>query len=155
MLIVKFPKNNYLPLLNLNEMEKKTVKVSVKSLNEMAVRIPKTIKEAMDYEGHGEFNDQYDDVDVDMDVNGVDSAIGVNTPDQEEKPAMEGGMDVKGFIDDIRKKSLKGMAQLADTPDDPSYETLKRIWQICDKAYADNKQAAPGQQPGTGNNMQQ
>ena len=130
-------------------MKNKTVKVNMKSLNEMAMRMPKTIKEAMDYEDHGEFRDEFDDIE-DSHEDGVDSAIGVNTPsmEPERKPEMDGGMDVKAFIDDIRKKSLKGMAQLADTPDDPSYETLKRIWQICDKSYADNKQAAPGQQPG-------
>jgi len=37
------------------------------------------------------------------------------------------------FVDDIRKKSLKGMAQLADNPDDERYQLLKKIWQICDK----------------------
>lgn len=26
------------------------------------------------------------------------------------------------------------MAELADTPEDPNYENLKRIWQLCDKA---------------------
>ena len=130
-------------------MNKKTVKVSVKSLNEMATRIPKTIKEAMDYENHGEFRDEFSDLENSHE-DSVDSAIGVNTPsmEPERKPEIDGEMDVKAFIDDIRKKSLKGMAQLAETPDDPSYETLKRIWQICDKSYADNKQAAPGQQPG-------
>lgn len=127
-------------------MKNKTVKVSMRSLNEMTTRMPKTIREAMDYEDRGEFRDEFDDLDNDN----VDSAIGVNTPsmEPERKPEMDGGMDVKAFIDDIRKKSLKGMAQLADTPDDPLYETLKRIWQICDKSYADNKQTAPGQQPG-------
>ena len=37
------------------------------------------------------------------------------------------------IVDDIRKKSLKGMAQLADNPDDERYQLLKKIWQICDK----------------------
>lgn len=62
----------------------------------------------------------------------------------EEKQGQSSAMDVKAFIDDIRKKSLRGMAQLADTPDDPLYDVLKRIWQTCDKAYNDQKENAMG-----------
>ena len=42
-------------------------------------------------------------------------------------------LNVEEFVDDIRKKSLRGMAQLADNPDDERYQLLKKIWQICDK----------------------
>lgn len=42
-------------------------------------------------------------------------------------------LNVEQFVDDIRKKSLRGMAQLAETPDDERYQLLKKIWQICDK----------------------
>ena len=52
----------------------------------------------------------------------------------EDEPEVEGeGMDVMAFVDDIRKKSLKGMAALAENPDDERYQLLKKIWQICDK----------------------
>jgi hypothetical protein len=56
-------------------------------------------------------------------------------------------MDVMAFVDDIRKKSLKGMAQLAENPDDERYQLLKKIWQICDKK--------PEQQQQQPNNPQQ
>ena len=42
-------------------------------------------------------------------------------------------LNVEQFVDDIRKKSLRGMAQLAENPDDERYQLLKKIWQICDK----------------------
>lgn len=42
-------------------------------------------------------------------------------------------LNVEQFVDDIRKKSLRGMAQLAETPEDERYQLLKKIWQICDK----------------------
>ena len=40
-------------------------------------------------------------------------------------------------IDDIRKMSLRAMAELADNPQDRYYENLKRIWQLCDKAVTE------------------
>jgi len=42
-------------------------------------------------------------------------------------------LNIEQFVDDIRKKSLRGMAQLAETPEDERYQLLKKIWQICDK----------------------
>ena len=51
-------------------------------------------------------------------------------------------------IGDWGKKSLKGMAQLADNPDDERYQLLKKIWQICDKKPEQQTAfSAPGQQP--------
>ena len=63
----------------------------------------------------------------------------VDTPEQPmpgDMPEDKGGEDalnVEQFVDDIRKKSLRGMAQLAENPDDERYQLLKKIWQICDK----------------------
>lgn len=51
---------------------------------------------------------------------------------QEEKDGAD-ALNVEQFVDDIRKKSLRGMAQLAENPDDERYQLLKKIWQICDK----------------------
>ena len=44
------------------------------------------------------------------------------------------------LIDNIRKQALRAMASLADTPQSPEYENLKRIWQLCDKAVNEKEQ---------------
>ena len=53
--------------------------------------------------------------------------------DMPEEKGEDDALNVEQFVDDIRKKSLRGMAQLADNPDDERYQLLKKIWQICDK----------------------
>ena len=53
--------------------------------------------------------------------------------DMGEEKEGEDSLNVEQFVDDIRKKSLRGMAQLAENPDDERYQLLKKIWQICDK----------------------
>lgn len=63
---------------------------------------------------------------VDMAMNDVSDM----PEDKEEGPD---SLNVEQFVDDIRKKSLRGMAQLAENPDDERYQLLKKIWQICDK----------------------
>ena len=37
------------------------------------------------------------------------------------------------LIDDIRKKALRAMADLADTPEDENYIMLKKVWQMTDR----------------------
>lgn len=53
--------------------------------------------------------------------------------DMPEEKGEGDALNVEQFVDDIRKKSLRGMAQLAENPDDERYQLLKKIWQICDK----------------------
>lgn len=81
--------------------------------------MPKSINEALNFE----------DFEGDDEMMGDDEMI----DNHEEEKHEDTGMDVMAFVDDIRKKSLKGMAQLADNPDDERYQLLKKIWQICDK----------------------
>lgn len=104
-------------------MKKNTIKNNIKHLETISSRMPKTINEAIN------FNED-DDMDM-MD----DELMGDEPMSDEpmEEPQADTGMDVMAFVDDIRKKSLKGMAQLADNPDDERYQLLKKIWQICDK----------------------
>ena len=98
---------------------------NISACKQFAAKMPKTINEAINFEES--------EPDYEMD----------REPEMEpEHEEGEHGMDVMAFVDEIRKKSLKGMAQLADKPDDPLYEILKRIWQTCDKAYSDQKQAS-------------
>ena len=82
-------------------------------------------------------------------------------PVEEPEEKGEESMDIMAFVDDIRKKSLKGMASLAETPDDERYQLLKKIWQICDKkpeqqtAFGNPANAQPQQGQMQGQMMQQ
>jgi len=54
--------------------------------------------------------------------------------------------EIKPLIDQIRVLALQGVAKLANNPTSPSYDTLKRVWMLLDKA-AEN--AAKEQKQGT------
>ncbi len=120
--------------------------MTIAQAGRMCKRMPKTIREAIDYEGRGSMGME------DADQFGEEEMMH-DEPKKSGADFGEGGMDVMEFVDDIRKKSLKGMAQLADNPDDERYQLLKKIWQICDKkpeqqtAFS-NPNARPEQQKG-------
>ena len=42
--------------------------------------------------------------------------------------------EVKPMIDQIRKMALQGISKLAEHPESETYNTLKKIWQLVDKA---------------------
>lgn len=104
-------------------MKKNVIQENIKKLKNISSKLPKTINEAIN------FNED-DDIDM-MDDEPMEYEPMGDEPMEE--PQADNGMDVMAFVDDIRKKSLKGMAQLADNPDDERYQLLKKIWQICDK----------------------
>lgn len=62
---------------------------------------------------------------------------GEDTPKEEDQTVKEPG--VKSIIDNIRKLSLQGIQQMYNDPSSVEYDTLKKIWQLCDKAV-DSKQ---------------
>jgi len=102
-------------------MKKKTIKENIQQMKKVSSKMPKSINEAINF---GE--QPYEE---DEELMGDELTDEPETQDEPE----EKGMDVMQFVDDIRKKSLRGMAQLADNPDDERYQLLKKIWQICDK----------------------
>lgn len=120
---------------------KRTLKENIKDIKKITSTMPKTLNEMMEFEGN---DPAYIPDEEEMQAPVEEPAAEVE-PEEEPKPHSD-TMDVKAFVDDIRKKSLKGMAQLADNPDDVLYDILKRIWQICDKAYNDQKQQLMQQQ---------
>lgn len=102
-------------------MRRNSIKTTLDEIKDISRKAPKTISEALAFE----------DSPVDMDIDEpVDAEKTSMTPD----PPKESRMRPEELINDIRKKSLRAMAELADTPEDPNYENLKRIWQLCDKA---------------------
>ena len=54
---------------------------------------------------------------------------------------MQSGNEEKArkLIDNIRKQALRAMADLADNPESPEYENLKRIWSLCDRAVSEKQ----------------
>ena len=76
--------------------------------------MPKTINEAINFSEGSDSDDM--DVPTEPEMEYVPA----------QKPMDNNGseMDVMAFIDDIRKKSLKGMAQLADNPEDSVTKSL-------------------------------
>lgn len=100
-------------------MKKNSIKENLDVIKKIARKSPKTINEALNFENDEIDLDKTDDI--------------PQTPLKPETKA-DGGLRPEELINDIRKKSLRAMAELADTPEDPNYENLKRIWQLCDKA---------------------
>lgn len=122
-------------------MKKNSLKENINHLRNISSKMPKTINEAINFE-------ENDDLDM-MDNEPVeDEPIDAAAEEAPIEKHEDSGMDVMAFVDDIRKKSLKGMAQLADNPDDERYQLLKKIWQICDKKPEQQTAfSAPGQKP--------
>lgn len=104
-------------------MKKNVIQENIKKLKNISSKLPKTINEAINFNEDDDM-DMIDDEPMEYEPMGDEPM---------EEPQADNGMDVMAFVDDIRKKSLKGMAQLADNPDDERYQLLKKIWQICDK----------------------
>ena len=109
-------------------MKDNSLKRNLKICNAYARKTPKTINEAMAFE-----------TDDDL-IASDEMESGVEEPEVgQEQEIQPGKLNVEAFVDDIRKKALKGMAELAEDPESPSYQILKKIWQICDKKPEDQR----------------
>jgi len=95
---------------------------NIKQMKNVVSRMPKSINESIYFEDD-------DMMDGNEELITDDEGMEDNHMEKQE----ETGLNVTQFVDDIRKKSLRGMAQLADNPDSEEYQLLKKIWQICDK----------------------
>lgn len=113
---------------------KKTWKQNISEIKSLANKLPKTLNESLALEGMmGEGEPMPEEMPQE---DGPQFEPGAEEPEvPEQEPAEEAGdsLNVEEFVDDIRKKSLRGMASLAENPDDERYQLLKKIWQICDK----------------------
>lgn len=104
-------------------------KNNINNIKKLSSRIPKSINEAIN------FNDiemeDYDMMDDETMEEPVEEPIGNSEPSD---------MGADELINDIRKKALKAMANLADTPEDPNYEVLKKIFMMLDKAVSEKQE---------------
>lgn len=126
-------------------MKKNNIQRNIASMKKISSKMPKSINEAINF-------NESEDMDLDMMNEPIDNDEMDAAPMEEPEPETS-GMDVMAFVDDIRKKSLKGMAELAENPDDERYQLLKKIWQICDKkpeqqtAFGSHQPNQPNQRP--------
>lgn len=110
-------------------MKKNTMKTNITKIKNISSKMPKTINEAIN------FNE-----DDDMDI--MDEPMDDEMDFQEEEPIEEPSSDMgaDALLSDIRKKAINGMAKLADTPEDPNYEMLKKIFLMLDKAVSEKQE---------------
>lgn len=106
--------------------------ININNIKKLSSRIPKSINEAIN------FNDiemmENEEMDM-MDDEAMEEPI-------EEPIVNSESSDISAdeLINDIRKKALKAMANLADTPEDPNYEVLKKIFMMLDKAVSEKQE---------------
>lgn len=110
---------------NHNIMKVTKTNKAINEIKKMSAKYPKSIKEALD------FNQLENEEDMDFEDEPM--------PEEEEMPE-KGGINIENFITTMRKQSLDIMSELADTPDDPVYDFAKKIWQLAEKAYNDQKE---------------
>ena len=112
---------------------KKTVKRNLAEMCNLTKNMPKTINEVLNFEAA---DDELDD-------------FGTEMPAEEEAPVEEPAAEQEApdvhknaaqLIDDIRKRALRAMADLADSPESPEYINLKAIWRLCDKTVSEKQE---------------
>lgn len=110
-------------------MRKKiTIKENIGTLRKISKRIPKTINEAINYEGYDD--EMMDDEPMDDDV---EEPVAQSAAEPDEA-------NIDNFIANMRKESLGIMKKLADDPDNSVYQFAKKIFQLADKAHEDQKE---------------
>lgn len=110
-------------------MKKNTMKTNITKIKNISSKMPKTINEAINFNEDDDMDIMDEPMDDDMDF-------------QEEEPIEEPSSDMgaDALLSDIRKKAINGMAKLADTPEDPNYEMLKKIFLMLDKAVSEKQE---------------
>ena len=108
---------------------KKNTPNNLKAIKNISSKMPKSINEAIN------FNDDmaYEGEDMEM----MDEPMDEPMEEPVEEPQ---GMGAEKLLADIRKMSINGLAKLADNPDDPNYEMLKKIFLMLDKAVSEKQE---------------
>ena len=128
---------------------KKNTSNNIKMIKNLSSKMPKTINEAIN------FNEEmaYDNEDMEM-MDDVPMEEPMNEPMEApiEEPQEAGA---EKLLADIRKMSINGLAKLADNPDDPNYEMLKKIFLMLDKAVTEKQEQREvmAKNPNAGQNM--
>ena len=113
-------------------MKKEELKKNINEIKKITSQMPKSLNEALNFnqlENEGEEVEFEDELPEEAPVEKVEAPVAVEEDD-----------NIKNFIATMRKQSLQIMAQLSDTPDNPTYEFAKRIFQLAEKAHQDEKE---------------
>ena len=106
--------------------------ININNIKKLSSRIPKSINEAINFNDIEMMdNEEMDMMDDETMEEPVEEPIGNSEISD---------MSADELINDIRKKALKAMANLADTPEDPNYEVLKKIFMMLDKAVSEKQE---------------
>lgn len=117
-------------------MKENSLKKNLKICNAYARKTPKTISEAINFETDDDLiaSDE-------MESGAEEPETGQGQEISKKSDASDNeSVNARKLIDSIRKMSLKAMAALADTPQSPEYESLKRIWTLCDRAVNEKEE---------------
>ena len=112
-------------------------KNTINNITKLSSRMPKTLNEALNFNDNQSFEGE--DVNVGEDKPQAPE-LGNDMISHEQELGENEAEKARKLIDNIRKQALRAMASLADTPQSPEYENLKRIWQLCDKAVNEKEQ---------------
>lgn len=113
-------------------MKKNTINNNIKRMSEFSSKFPKTINEAINFNESDEM--EMMDEPMDSEVMGNED-MSIDEPVEEPTE-----MGAEKLLADIRKMSINGLAKLADNPDDPNYEMLKKIFLMLDKAVTEKQE---------------
>ena len=114
---------------------KKTVKHELNEMKNLVKNMPKSLNETIN------FNEIEDPEEYDEELPAGDEMEEVDDePDQ-----ITASEHAAQLIDDIRKKALRAMADLAETPEDENYIMLKKVWQMTDRKPEQQQQQNNGQ----------
>ena len=113
-------------------------KTMIENITKLSSKMPKTLNEALNFNDAAPYEEEGIDLDNGEGIQGEpEQEIGIQQPMV--NPASE---KAKKLIDDIRKMSLKAMAELADTPEDENYLMLKKVWSMTDRKPEQDKNNA-------------
>ena len=112
-------------------------KNDINKIKHISSKMPKTLNEAINF-------NEVDD--MDMMSEPMDEPVDDEMMGSEEDMSMDEPMDnelgagADKLLSDIRKMAINGLAKLADNPDDPNYEMLKKIFLMLDKAVTEKQE---------------
>jgi hypothetical protein len=104
------------------------------TIKKISSKMPKSINEAINFNEDMAYGDE--DMDM-MDDEPMEEPMEEPMDAPVEEPQ---GAGAEKLLADIRKMSINGLAKLADNPDDPNYEMLKKIFLMLDKAVSEKQE---------------
>lgn len=112
---------------------RKDMRTNINEIRKMTTKFPKTLKEALN------FNETDDSIETAEEPT-MEPEIHHEEPVMDKPNEINNASEkAKKLIDDIRKMSLRAMAELADTPEDENYIMLKKVWSMTDRKPEQDK----------------